>query len=706
MRVLFYALLTLFCLLLAGMTFVFVVGPSDILREQLADAVKAHTGRDLTIGGTTSFTIYPRPGIAIDGVTLSEPPAMGSAPFVRIARLELAVPFQTLLRQRLTFERIVLKGAIFDLRIDAAGRRNWDFEALPPGPAAGHKRAAPTGPVRVASADGGVGLLHLANTHVDALQAPAVMVGDISLADATVRYLDEAIGRREEITHVQAHAVIAPNDGKLTVDGKGTWRAEEVQAQASIASVSGMLQGSSPVAVKFTARPGGVRFEGTVVTAPQVQLDGKIQASAPSVRAAAAWLGASLPAASGAEALAVSGVITTRAGQIGLKNLDATVGETTMRGALTLTMSGTRPHLGGALNFAKLDLNSILGQGSSGASATSARPASPAPSKATSNGPDAGSIGGLIESIDKQASPPAKPQVRGWSNLPLDLAAFRLADADLTLETGPLLYRDFVLDRSKIATTLRDGVLRGVVQEARLYKGRATGTLDLDSAGPLPKLSVQAAIEGADTLALLKGAAGFDRLSGRGALNLKVAASGQTQQQMTESLAGTAAVSVADGAIAGFDIAAMIKQAQRGQMPRLAVNPAEKTDFSEMSGTFAIAGGVAQSQDVKLVSPAMRAAGAGQFDLGKQLMDWRLKPKLTAGPSPPAGGLDLSSLDIPILIRGPWDAPRVTVDLDGVVRDNSQIKKGVEQLGEVLKSKEGKEAAKEIGKTLRNLLGR
>ena len=129
MRYLFYGLLTLVCLAVAGLTFIFVAGPTDLLRDQLVDAVNARTGRDLTVAGSSSLSIYPQPGLILHDVTLSDPPAMGAAPFVRIARLEIEMPFSALMRQQLVVRKVVLHGAVVDLRADAAGRRNWEFAA-------------------------------------------------------------------------------------------------------------------------------------------------------------------------------------------------------------------------------------------------------------------------------------------------------------------------------------------------------------------------------------------------------------------------------------------------------------------------------------------------------------------------------------------------------------------------------------------------
>jgi AsmA protein len=719
MRVLFYGLLALVCLVLAGLTFVVIAGPSDLLRDQLTDAVKARTGRDLAINGAASFTFYPNPGLAMDDVTLSDPPEMGRAPFARIARMEMTVPFSALVRRKLAVERVVLKGAVVDLRIDAAGRRNWDFAAAMPDGPAPNRRAATVSPIHLASTGGGVSLARLADaTKAEPARADStrtsLAIEEIRLINGIVRFANEASGRHEEIKNLDAQAELPPGSDKLRLNGRGTWRGEEVQVQGTAGMRTGLAETALALALKLTARPGEVSVDGVVTTGPSPQFQGKMQAATSSLRTAASWLGAALPAGPTVEAVALSGGVAAQPDQITIKDLVANVDGNTIRGNLAVAFAGAggRPFLRGALAAENLDLNPYFGLAGEGARPAGVVRNEKAGKKTSSE--SSGSIGDLIETIDKQPAPASAatpsaappPQVRGWSSQPYNLAILQMADADLKLDIGRLTYRDFVMDRSKIAATLSEGHLKAVISDTSLYKGRGTGVFDVEAAGPVPKLALQAKIDGADTLALLKASAGFDRLTGRGVLTLTITGQGQTQQQMTESLTGTAAVSVANGAMIGFNVAGMVKQAQRGQVPQLVVNPAEKTDFTQLSGTFAIAAGVAQSQDMTLVSPALRAGGTGSFDLGKQFMDLRLKPKLAAVAQGGGGVADLANLDVPILIRGPWDAPRVTVDLNSAVKDNPQIKKGVEQIGELLKSKEGKEAAKEIGKTLRNLLGR
>ena len=432
MKVLFYAVLVLLCLLLAGITFIFVAGPSDLLRDQLVDAVKARTGRDLAINGATSFTVYPNPGLAMDDVTLSDPPAMGAAPFVRVARLEMIVPFRSLLRQKLAVERVVLKGAVIDLRIDAAGRRNWDFTSLPLDRFPSRKHAAVAEPVRWASIGGGLPALHLAAatsaepSTVPATQ-PALTLEDVELIDAIVRYGNEASGRRGEIKGVRMRARLPRDSAPVSLDGKGTWRNEEVQVHGTVGTDSALAEGGLALALKFAARTGELALDGSVTMAASPQFQGKVQTSTPSLRTAAGWLGAALPPNPAIEAFALSGAVTAQADQIMIKDLAANVDGNAIRGELAVVLAASRPILRGALGVAKLNLDPYFGFAAEGS-----RPAGPpdpakAGKKAAESSGSSG-IGDLIETIEKrpEQAPPIPERQSACRRLPLSRRVSRL----------------------------------------------------------------------------------------------------------------------------------------------------------------------------------------------------------------------------------------------------------------------------------------
>ncbi|MCP6756870.1 AsmA-like C-terminal region-containing protein, partial [Klebsiella pneumoniae] len=78
---------------------------------------------------------------------------------------------------------------------------------------------------------------------------------------------------------------------------------------------------------------------------------------------------------------------------------------------------------------------------------------------------------------------------------------------------------------------------------------------------------------------------------------------------------GSAEFRFTDGAVRGINIAQMVRKLGKGTLSGWDDQPEQKTDFSELTATFTIADGLAETHDLKLVSPALRVSGAGEADI-------------------------------------------------------------------------------------------
>ena len=124
-----YAALGLACLLLALVTFIFVAAPIDGMRDRLVQDIKARTGRDFVVSGPTSLKLVPRLAVSFADVSLSPAPGMRGEPILRAQALEAEVGFLSLFSPQPTVRRLVLSRPVIELRVDAQGRRSWDFAA-------------------------------------------------------------------------------------------------------------------------------------------------------------------------------------------------------------------------------------------------------------------------------------------------------------------------------------------------------------------------------------------------------------------------------------------------------------------------------------------------------------------------------------------------------------------------------------------------
>ncbi len=166
--------------------------------------------------------------------------------------------------------------------------------------------------------------------------------------------------------------------------------------------------------------------------------------------------------------------------------------------------------------------------------------------------------------------------------------------------------------------------------------------------------------------------------------------------QLVETLNGKADFAFADGAIVGFNLPGAIRGISQGKLSGLKKAPAEKTDFSELAASFTIANGIAQNQDLRLTSPLLRVTGAGAVHLPPKTVDYTVKPKLVTSLEGQQGATDLSGIEIPVRISGPWDKPKYEPDLKGVLADPNKAIEAVKQIGKQFKGKSAKEIADEL----------
>ena len=170
-------------------------------------------------------------------VTLSQPPGMTGAPTARMQQLEAVVPVWPLLSRQVTVERLVLQRPVIELRIDAQGRRSWDFAAADDAP-------GPPRRIRLAQA-GGIGAGKFAppelreflrqsspqsreaqGSQPRRVPVDEIALGDVRVIDGAITYIDERTGVTEQITALDLQlalpAMAGPLDG-LARPAAGHW---------------------------------------------------------------------------------------------------------------------------------------------------------------------------------------------------------------------------------------------------------------------------------------------------------------------------------------------------------------------------------------------------------------------------------------------------------------------------------------------------
>lgn len=258
--------------------------------------------------------------------------------------------------------------------------------------------------------------------------------------------------------------------------------------------------------------------------------------------------------------------------------------------------------------------------------------------------------------------PPSKKESN--PNEPLDLSALKGPTVSGKAEFGALTVRRVKVANLKAEVKLAGGKLEVSPLTANLYGGTLAGAFGADANGN--RVTVKQAIQGVQVGPLLVDAVQQDRLEGRGNVNFDVAMAGPSVAALKKSMGGSARVELRDGAVKGINIGEAIQDVRSvlGQKSAKGNDPSKRTDFSEITASFAIKNGVAHNNDLQGKAPLFRLGGAGDVDIGNSTINYGAKAALVAT-SKGQGGRDLSNLagvTIPVRITGPLDKPDITVD--------------------------------------------
>ena len=282
---------------------------------------------------------------------------------------------------------------------------------------------------------------------------------------------------------------------------------------------------------------------------------------------------------------------------------------------------------------------------------------------------------------EKVAASPA-PAGKDAAADKLDFSALKGHDVNGALRIGALQVSKLKLAKLDAKIRLAGGRLDVAPLSMNLYEGSASGSLSLNAAGN--QLALKQNLNGISINPLLRDLADKDLLEGRGNVALDVASRGDSVAAMKKALAGTASLSLKDGAIKGINLAQSMRdiKARLGTLQGKAegttqkARAGEKTDFSELTASLKIANGVARNDDLALKSPFLRLAGAGDIDIGAGRMDYLAKATLV-NTSTGQGGKEadkVKGLTVPVRIAGPFDALTYKPELGDLAADMAKAK--------------------------------
>lgn len=635
-------------LLLAGAAVLVARFDGEALAALLTERLQRDHDRRLRFDGGLTLGLWPRLAVRSGALSLSEPGSDRVA--VQADALRLAVDLLPLLRRQLVVDRVELDGLRATVTRHADGRTSFD-DLLAPRPDEGTAAATGGPPFTLALAG-------------------------LRLRDAALVLDDRRAGRRWTLDALQAET------GALAV-GEPAALKLQARLRADRPQVDAALTLAGEVLVHAAA---GSAARG--VSSPQLALtlDGTVAGAA--LRAS---LTTPLTLDPGAGTLALPELVLSltlpRPGGEPLAlqaRGDATLALSPLSGAARLAgrlhdsdfdarlrLHGVAsPAMELALRLDRLDLDRFLG-----AAAPAGAPASPA------------GVAGAA---------PGLP----------DLRALRGLDA-----AGELTVRQFGAAGLKAADLqLRWRALGGrlVVDPlaATLYQGRLSGSAALTTEAR-PRAALRGRLDDVAVGPLLHDLLGRAPLEGRGDVVLDLTAGGGDAAALVRSLAGSGRIALRDGLVRGVNVAQVLRQVGAAVGGRVAEHTgtgsaAERTDFSALTGSFMVQGGVLRNDDLAAQAPLLRLAGAGTVDLGAGQLDYLLRASVVESLQG-QGGAELQALrglTLPVRLSGPLDAVRYRVELEALLEERAR--QALREKGRAVEDR----AKQELGDKLRELLRR
>ncbi|WGF87768.1 AsmA family protein [Marinivivus vitaminiproducens] len=613
-KILLTILIVLVVLVGAVIALPFVL-PTSIIKAQLEQAVASATGREFRIAGDLTPTFWPPLSVHASDVSLANPEWANAPDLVKLGSLDAEIDVLAYLRGVIAINRFVLDAPEVNLEVAEDGRQSWAFDT------GGEQETTDAGDSEPAEPS----------------EAQAVVLGDIRIENGTITYDDRQNGMQRRAENVRLALSQTEAGGPLAITGGLESSGKPLELTGEVTQPQALAEGNdSPLKLNLTAPGTTFAFTG-VASGAGPGLVGDVNLDMPGIRELADWAGQPIDAPAGTiERLSFTGKVDANPSRASVSGMQLGFDDITATGDVAADLSAARPRITGQIDVGPLNLDPY-------------RPP------------------------EEQGEPPlaAEPEggdqaQQGWPTDPLNLPLPLPVDSDLTVNLTSLQATPVQLGSSRL--TLQSDATNTAFRVEGLEAYR--GTVDLDAAAKTegstpPAFTVNLNAQQLDMLPILQSFAGFDRLAGSGNARAALTTGGASVRDLVQGLNGDAEVRMRDGAIRGVNLAALF----RG-LATLNLDPnagqAQQTDFAELGGTFRIANGIVQNDDLALRAPVIRLSGAGRVDLPSQSLDYTVRPEIAST----LEGQDATNeanlaLGVPVKITGPWSSPSYQLDLGG-----------------------------------------
>jgi len=293
-----------------------------------------------------------------------------------------------------------------------------------------------------------------------------------------------------------------------------------------------------------------------------------------------------------------------------------------------------------------------------------------------------------------------------------DLSFLKGLDVDGTLKIAGVKVDNIKIGEINKHLIIKNGKAQLTPLTAKLYEGLLTLNGNVDASKGLNKYQVSTQLKGVQLRPLLTDAAEVDLLSGNTSFNFNGKGQGLTTSKIKQGITGKGSFSLLDGELYGVNIPQeirTIKAKLKGQSAPSS-DSIKKTDFASLKGDFSIAKGLVNNQKLLMLSPVLRLDGSGLVHIIEETLDYKLSITPLSKSTEDTDYVDLTGITIPMLIKGSFTDPSISLDTDGALKEHLKTQLDAEKqrlnqkAQEALKGELDSESIKKEGKRLEDKL--
>jgi uncharacterized protein involved in outer membrane biogenesis len=589
----------------------------NALRGPIERFATAHSGRTVKIEGPLEVHIWSwTPRISVQRLTVGNPPWEAAKPMVKIERLNAQLKLLPLLKGDVILPRVEIVRPDVYLHREPSGRANWTFENTKP-------------------------------TNAKADKPPKLpVVRDFLIQEGKLIIHDELLHLDVNGT-VQAHEKGSENDPKaFRIEGQGTLNKEPFSMRVAGGPLVN-LDPDHPYPFDMAVDAGDIHLtsNGNVRKPFDLgKLTFNVQASGSDLANLFYLTQLALP---NTPPFTLSAHIERNEKLIKVTNIDGTIGQSDLRGDITVDASRKRPSISGELVSKQLRLKDL-----------------------------AASLGGKPKAADSlaKATEPPKPSKKGaaekapanaklFPDARLQVERVRAMDGDVKFSAQSIQAGTLPLKEVAFHIKLDDGVLALAPFEFTMPQGKIEGTANIDARGktPLTKLDVRVRNVQLDQL---KGKAPDAKppLGGIMQARATVEGHGDSVHDLMADADGKVSlvlphgqVNAAFAELTGINVARGIGLLIKGDE--------ERTEIRCGIAQFKVKDGLMTADNVVFDTTNVRITGRGDIKLGPEELDLSIKgePKK----------LRLARLRTPIEIKGHLKKPSIGIDTGKTVKQGA-----------------------------------